>query len=328
MLALVRGHLQHGADDLPDRFFIIHHKNSLDRHGIRLTTYARLLSIGCNCTRKNGHPTLGTIPEYILNSGVIYSKSTNLGLMLPTCSLARHSRDGGLSARGQWAAVLGVLFAGLLVYLGFRERYLFHVAKAVRDVAPARPGSDGRHRPGMGNHGRRHWTRSYLFLRLCCFRRRRFIYGSTPVAVWIGILGSLDLVRGGCTGDLVPIFVSPAAMFSDPVPRHRLDCSGAAGPVCNRAHEVGLWLFGLALLLLRCDTRIGGAELAGAYAFCSEGLLRLSILLVVLDESRVRARRLEVMNAISAVAVEARDSSGLMLTSMKELCRLYGGRLP
>lgn len=50
---------------------------------------------------------------------------------------------------------------------------------------------------------------------------------------------------------------------------------------------------------------------------------------ILLGQLRTRAKRLEVMNAITSLAVtavEARDYGSLMLEAMKELCRLYGAQ--
>jgi two-component system NtrC family sensor kinase len=227
---------------------------------------------------------------------------------------------------GQWAAVLGVLFAGLLVYIGFRERYLFLWLGGWMFLLLSRGAMNGT-APGMGHHAAPGMDKVLFVLAIMLLSASALYYTEARRSlVWIGLLGSLDLCVVAAQATWFPSSFPLLLCFQILYHAIALIAAVRLARFAMGRMEAGPWLFGLALLLLRCDTRLGGAELAGAYAFCSEGLPRLSILLVVLDESRVRARRLEVMNAITAVAVEARDSSGLMLTAMNELCRLYGAR--
>jgi two-component system NtrC family sensor kinase len=88
---------------------------------------------------------------------------------------------------------------------------------------------------------------------------------------------------------------------------------------------VGPWFFALTLLLLRPDAVNRGGALASGYDFYCEVLLLLSILFLVQDESRARARRLDVMNTVTTV-VGSQEHSGMTLAAMQELCRLYGAK--
>jgi two-component system NtrC family sensor kinase len=226
---------------------------------------------------------------------------------------------------GQWAMAFGALFAGLLVYIGFRERYLFLwlggwiCLLLSRGAMSATALAGNSAAPELGK---------ILFVLAVMLLSASALYytDARRFLVWIGILGSLEL--GVVAVQAIWFPSSFALLLCFQILYHAIALLAAVrlAVFAMGRMELGPLLFGLALLLLRSDARLGGVELSGAYAFCSEGLLRLSILLVVLDESRVRARRLEVMNAITAVAVEARDSSGIMLTAMNQLCRLYGAK--
>ncbi len=238
-----------------------------------------------------------------------------LGMCLPTAWLHM----------GPWALTLGLLFTALLVYIGFRERYLFIWLAGWGCLLLSRGAMNS---TALANHHAALALEKILFVLAITLLSASALYytDSRRYLAWIGVLGSLDVCVAAAHAIWFPSSYPVLLCFQILYHSIALVAALRLALFAIGRMEFGPWLFGLALLLLRSDTQLGGTQLASAYAFCSEGLFRLSILMVVLDESRVRARRLEVMNTITAVTVAARDSGDMMLTAMYELCRLYGAK--
>jgi two-component system NtrC family sensor kinase len=147
---------------------------------------------------------------------------------------------------------------------------------------------------------------------------------------WVGALGTFGVAATVMQSLWLPSSVILALCFQ--ISYHAIALVAAARLILfvGGRLELGPWLFALSLLMLRSTVGTGfwveSSVEASVYEFISAGLLRVSILLVVLDESRARLRRLDVMNAIAAVAVGARDYNGMMLTALNELCSLCGAK--
>ncbi len=222
------------------------------------------------------------------------------------------------------ATVLSLLFTGLLLYLGVRERYLiiwlggwaFFLLSRQATIAAV---ADGIHEHFL-------WANLCFVLAVALFTVSALYYSdSRRYLPWIGVLCPFALGAAVVQAIWLPSSVPLSICFQ--ILYHAMAVLAAMRLirfVLGRP-EIGSWLFALALLLLHSDAHPGG-QMADAFEFSSAGLLRISILLVVLDESWVRARRLNVMNAIAGVAVGDRDHNGVMLTSMRELCRLNGAK--
>jgi len=227
---------------------------------------------------------------------------------------------------GQWALALGLLLAGLLVYYGVRERYqliwlggwLFFLLSRGAMQATTLGGSP---------QADLALAKFFFVLSLALFSASALYYtDSRRYLPWIGVLACLGW--GVAVAQAFWFPSSLAAMLS-----YQLLCYAMALLAAARLAlfavgrpEMGPWLFALTLLLLRPDAQNTGGLPASGYDFYSEVLLLLSILLLMQDESRARARRLDVMNAITAVAAGAQEYSAMMLAAMQELCRFYGAR--
>jgi two-component system NtrC family sensor kinase len=226
---------------------------------------------------------------------------------------------------GQWGTGLGLFFAVLLTYLGLRERYLiiwlggwmfFLLSRAAGDLS-------------QGGASLEHVALAHIafVLAIALFTASAlFFTDSKRYLPWVGILAAL-----GAAASWLQAFWHPASLaltlcyqFS----YHAIAIIGAVRLIlfAGARLELGPWLFAITLLLLRSNTHLGQSMAAGAFDLTSAALLRISILLVVLDESRARLRRLNVMNAIAADAVGARDYNNMMQTAIVELRRLCGAK--
>ena len=88
--------------------------------------------------------------------------------------------------------------------------------------------------------------------------------------------------------------------------------------------EVAPWILAVSLLAVHMDSM--GAVHPGLEGIDTviEISLGISMVFLVLDDSRARNRRLGVVNNITAVLTEARDASGMMMASLLELKNMMG----
>src|SRR4051794_16649995 len=88
--------------------------------------------------------------------------------------------------------------------------------------------------------------------------------------------------------------------------------------------QLSPWLMAVMLLLVHIDFDVVGPhDHPGLDAFI-ESLLGLSMLVLVLDESRTRTRRLEVVNEVINSMASADDENVVMLVALQNLKRLMG----
>ncbi len=224
---------------------------------------------------------------------------------------------------GQWETTLGLAFLGVLVYFGLKERYLIlwlggWVCYLLSHQA-ATPG-DVSQRVIVG---------CAFVLAVTLFSAAAQSYtDSRRYLFWTSVLGAVTFCWALATAAWFP--ASFAALFCIQVLCHVLAAVAAVRLLlfARGRRTAGTWIFALALLILMPPgTRFADSHLAGVLEFATAVLLRLSILLMVLDQSRARAQRLEVMNAISSVTCRGQDYSTMMMTAMSELCHLYGAKL-
>ena len=88
----------------------------------------------------------------------------------------------------------------------------------------------------------------------------------------------------------------------------------------------GPWLMVLMLLLLHMDDRHLTTHVFHDIDPIFELLLGLSMLIIVLDDSKARTDRLAVLNTIGTAIAEAIDSDTMMTSAVGELKRLYHAR--
>ena len=94
---------------------------------------------------------------------------------------------------GQWAAALGTLFAGLLVYVGYRERYLILWLGGWASLLFSR-GAMNANALGLNPHPGSALEKLLFIVAITLISASALDYTEARRSlVWIGILGSLDL---------------------------------------------------------------------------------------------------------------------------------------
>jgi two-component system NtrC family sensor kinase len=90
--------------------------------------------------------------------------------------------------------------------------------------------------------------------------------------------------------------------------------------------EIGPWLLSFSLLFLHLDWTPLTLQLPPGTNLVAEVLFGLSMLLIVFDDSRMRTRRLAVINALTTSISRAQQHGPMMLTALEELKRLMNAR--
>ena len=90
--------------------------------------------------------------------------------------------------------------------------------------------------------------------------------------------------------------------------------------------QVGPWVLMAMLLLVHLDINADSAHSVAGVDAGIELLLGVSMLVIVLDDSRQRADRLASMNVISTTIGGAQDHSAMVLTALEELKKLTGAK--
>ncbi len=91
--------------------------------------------------------------------------------------------------------------------------------------------------------------------------------------------------------------------------------------------EIGPWLMAIMLLLVHFDESVPSSHAMSGVDALIEILLGLSILVIVLDDSRAGKHRLEVFNALTTAIAESRNSDSMMQDALEQLNRLMGSRV-
>jgi PAS domain S-box-containing protein len=89
----------------------------------------------------------------------------------------------------------------------------------------------------------------------------------------------------------------------------------------------GPWLMVVMLVLVHMDDRHFTTHIFHDLDPIAELLLGLSMLIIVLDDSKARTDRLAVLNSIGTTIAEAQDSATMMTSALAELKRLYHARV-
>ncbi len=155
-----------------------------------------------------------------------------LGMCLPTAWLHM----------GPWALTLGLLFTALLVYIGFRERYLFIWLAGWGCLLLSRGAMNS---TALANHHAALALEKILFVLAITLLSASALYytDSRRYLPWIGVLGSLDVCVAAAHAIWFPSSYPVSVMFSDPVPLHRSGGGATPCAVCNWAN--GIWTLAL-----------------------------------------------------------------------------------
>ena len=90
--------------------------------------------------------------------------------------------------------------------------------------------------------------------------------------------------------------------------------------------EVGSWLLALMMFAIHMDTPLTQGHVLQSADVVIETLLGLSLLIIVLEDSKAKARRLEVLNRITDAIAKAQECGPMTKVVMLELKDLLGAR--
>ena len=90
--------------------------------------------------------------------------------------------------------------------------------------------------------------------------------------------------------------------------------------------EIGPWLLSLTLLSLHLQWAPLNALYPPGFDLMIDLLLGVSMLLIVFDDSRMRTRRLSVINALTTTITRAQQHGPMMVTALEELQALMGAK--
>jgi len=216
---------------------------------------------------------------------------------------------------------LVLLGAGVVIYRIFRERYLFFWISAWSSYVLYRVLLDKAHSLGYPP-GTVALTYIAFLISTGLFsaavldylgRQRWFlIVGfSTTLAIWISVVGAFYFPQSNAIETAVQIL-------------YRVGTFGAAFQLISYSRgrrEISPWLMALMLLLVHIDFNVTRPHDHEGLDTLIEMVLGLSMLVLLLEESRSRTRRLQVVNEITNRTAGAHDESAAMLSAMYELKR-------
>src|SRR4051812_5673690 len=219
---------------------------------------------------------------------------------------------------------LVLLAAGVLIYRTFRERYLFFwiigwSAYLLYRVSLARAWELG-YPPYMVALTYASFLISSALFAAAVFdylnRKQWFVYltGATVLAIGIATVRCFW-------------FPSSIALESTVQLLYRLGtfAAGLQLAIYSRGRrQLSPWLMAMMLLLVHIDFDVVKASDHNLLDTLIENLLGLSMLVLVLDESRTRTRRLEVVNEVINSMASADDENVVTLVALQNLKRLMG----
>ncbi len=237
--------------------------------------------------------------------------------------LARLARVDNLA---DTITTLVLLTAGLLVYRTFRERYLFFWI--------------------IG------WS-AYLLYRLSLDRASRLGFPPSAVALtyiaflvasglfaaavfdylnrrrWLMPLGAATLLAIGVA--TLRVYRFPSSVMGEAIVQvlYRVGTFAAAIQLASYSRgrrQISPWLMAAMLFLIHIDFDITQPHAHADFDVLIESLLGLGMLILVLDESRVRSRRLNIVNEVINSMASADDENVVMLVALQQLKRLMSGK--
>ncbi|HMK28816.1 MAG TPA: GAF domain-containing protein, partial [Terriglobales bacterium] len=233
--------------------------------------------------------------------------------------LALQAVSGGASA-------LILLAAAVLILRAFRERYLFFwilgwSSYLAYQLLLTHPGGS------LALAGAVAVTRACFLLSIIFFAiavmlyiqqrgRLSLVLGFGALALLLSLLNSLLWPESGGLGVAVECIYHGITLGTA---LSILRFSRARG-------EPGLWLMALMLALLHMDRFPAAPPALAGVEVAIEVLLGLSMLVVVLDSSNKRTRRLEVVNQITTAIAHAQNYEPVVVVALEELKQLMGAR--
>jgi PAS domain S-box-containing protein len=222
------------------------------------------------------------------------------------------------------SAALVILAAGLLLFRTFRERYLLiwivgWLAYFVSNWTVRHPGIDSAARYGVAV------AQSQFVLALCLFSASVFVYcHARKVLLPVLAFSSAVIVFAA-----VRVLYWPDSFVLRLVLEisYRIITFGAALQLIRfrwARWEIGPWLLSFSLLLVHLEWAPLNVHLPPGFSLGVELLMALSMLLIVFDDSRMRTRRLGVLNALTTTITRSQQHGPMTETALGELKTLMG----
>ena len=224
------------------------------------------------------------------------------------------------------SAALVILAAGLLVFRTFRERYLLiwilgWLAYFVSNWTIHHPGVDS------ASHYAVAVSQSQFVLAMCLFSAAVFVYSNArkvlvPLLAFSIAVTVFAAVRALLWPDSFALRVVLEVSC-------RIITFGAALQLIRyrwARWEIGPWMLSLSLLAVHLDWTPLNIHLPPGFSLAVDLLLGLSMLLMVFDDSRMRTRRLGVLNALTTTITRSQQHGPMTETALGELKTLMGAQ--
>jgi len=231
------------------------------------------------------------------------------------------SSDLALQRLGDVSGLLIVLAAGVLIFRTFRERYLLcwtigWLAYLVYRLAETNP--DFLSAPDLAA-----LIAPLAFLLAVGFFVAAVIYytGFRLLIIPLAFLTALALVVA------MTLWSSPGSLLLSLTLRGLYTSITLGGALLliwfsRGRREIGPWLLAGMLVLLHLDAGPGDPHTLAGVDVAIETMLAVGMLLMVLDDSKLRTRRLAAMSAITRAMANSTEHSPILQTAMRELQRL------
>jgi len=222
------------------------------------------------------------------------------------------------------SAALVILAAGLLVFRTFRERYLLiwilgWLAYFVSSWTIHHPGVDLSSRYAVAV------SQSQFVLALCLFSAAVFVYCHARKVLVPVLAFSIAVI--GYTAVRALWWPDSTVLRAVLEVAYRLITFGAALQLIRfrwARWEIGPWLLTISLLAVHLDWAPFDVHLPLGFSLAVDLLLGLSMLLMVFDDSKMRTRRLGVLNALTTTISRSQQHGPMTETALGELKILMG----
>jgi len=226
----------------------------------------------------------------------------------------------------QESVALIVLAASLVVYRTFRERYLLVWIFGWLSYLASRWTLHG-HVPGLASRYVEAFSEGAFIVAVCLFAAALFDYTHSRKLLRPLLLVSVPIVGLALARELRwPD--SPTLLVVLEVSYRLIALVAAVQLVRYRwaRLEIGPWMLSLSLLWLHPAWDPLTAHVPPEFGLTADLLLGMSMLLVVLDDSKMRTRRLGVINALTTSMTQAQQPGPIMATALEELKTLMGAK--
>jgi PAS domain S-box-containing protein len=224
------------------------------------------------------------------------------------------------------SAALVILAAGLLVFRTFRERYLLiwilgWLAYFVSHWTIRHPGID------PNSHFAAAVSQSQFVLAMCLFSSAVFVYCHARKVLVPLLAFSIAVIAYSAVRALW--WPDSFALRAVLEVSYRVITFGAALQLIRfrwARWEIGPWMLSLSLLAVHLDWAPLNVHLPPGFSLAVDLLLGLSMLLVVFDDSKMRTRRLGVINALTTTIYRSQQHGPMMEVALGELKTLMGAK--